>query len=968
MPFKKLRDQVIPALQVNAEVYEETTTGAMHYHLAADSKENVFLVAFPTIPDNSDGRAHILEHLALCGSARYPVRDPFFAMTRRSMATFMNAMTYAEKTVYPFASLDRSDFFNLLDVYLDAAFFPNLDYLDFRQEGWRYAYEGDKLVYQGVVFNEMKGAFTNPTRSLAQSLKAALFENTTYAVVSGGDPLDIPLLTHEDLKRFHEKHYHPAQAVFMSYGDIPAQEIQRCIDDKVLSKLTGKAERMRPQKAISFQEPKSITVQVPSQNANNDEYGFHFAWRLGDMTDIKQSYRNELLSTALIGDSASPLQMAMESAGYGRPAGYNGVDTSLCQMALYIGMEGLTVDQQPQARKLIWETLEQIAKDGIPHARLAAVLRDFEFQQQEISGGRNPFGLKRLLDGLPFEMNGGDPLEVWNNKATLEELRTDIEDPEFIKNMVSELVANKNRVEAAINPDKDFFAKRDAVEAAQLINAAEGMSDSEKQLIIRENAALLERQAMPLNTSCLPKIEISQIRQAPTPTIPYEKRDIAADVISYKFGIASNSVSYLSLNYNVSGIEEQLWQWLALYTDLLPNLGAGSMSFSDAEAWRHEKAPSFRVSLEAESTYHDAAPFKMSVTFSTKSMARDQVGMVELLENTINHARFDELERIQYLIESTFDDAKQSVTENGNAYANNILRRGYSQNGHFQYLVNGLPYLKFLAEVNNLCQTEAGLMEIQKRFELLHARVVGSPRRIVTAATPNDLDAAQGHAIELMQRLPTAQKAQAQTLAQFTPLKPTRTALYAKSQVNHCYQAWPAPAIDHEDAAALSVLAAFLENGYLHRALREEGGAYGASAAYNAGSRMFTMSSYRDPRLAATYRDFEKSIEWLLSNSHSQDGVDEAIISTLQSMDKPASPYGEALMAVKRDVLGMSEELRSKYRSGILKCTEDDLKRACRNWLLNNDASRSVFLGIEACVVEAKEANFEIVNLAKAVL
>lgn len=964
MPFKKLREQSIPALQATAEVYEDTTTGAMHYHLATSVKENVFLVAFPTIPDNSDGRAHILEHLALCGSARYPVRDPFFSMTRRSMATFMNAMTYAEKTVYPFASLDKVDYFNLLDVYLDAAFFPNLDYLDFRQEGWRYAYDHDKLVYQGVVFNEMKGAFTNPTRALVQGLESALYENTTYAVVSGGDPLEIPKLTHEDLLHFHKTHYNPSQAVFMTFGDIPADEIQSYIDEKVISKFSERSDKLRPQKAADFEMPKKVHIAVPSQTAKEDEYGIHFAWRLEEMTNTPARYRAELLASALMGDAASPLQMAMESAGFGRPAGYNGLDSSMRQMALYIGMEGLTQEELNPARQLVMDSLKEVAKTGIPHERLVSVLRDFEFQQLEVSGGRRPFGLKRLLEGLPVEMNGGDPLDAWDNTQILAQLRHEIIDPDFIKSMVRDLLANTNMVEATIHPDKEFFAKRDAEEARVLATAAQEITDLQKETILAESAALQARQAAPMNTACLPKIGVSQVRPTPVPSIAFEKASVNDNATCYKFAIASNGVAYLTLTYNVSDLPHESWQWLTLYTDLLPGLGIEGMSFSEAEAWRHGLAPSFRTSLDAETSHQTGSPLRIGLTFSTKGMSRDCAEMCTMLEKSVNTPRFDEYERIQFLIESTYDDAMQSVVENGNAYASNWIRRDYSVNGQFHHTVNGLPYLKFLQEVNQLCQTEEGFAQVRAKLEQLHLSVVASPLRAVVATTPSALDEVSGEVQRLVNKLPKLKITERSSELANLSTKPAHAVLYGKSQVNHCHQAWKAPAIDHPDSSALAVLAAFLENGYLHRALREDGGAYGASASYNGASRVFTMSSYRDPRLMGTYADFNKSVEWMLGNTHNEEALEEAIISTLQGMDRPSSPFGEAMLAVKRDVLGMSEALRERFRHGVIHCTEADLKRVADIWLFNKNVSRCAFLGIDSQLEEAKANGFDVIELA----
>ncbi|RYE73105.1 MAG: peptidase M16, partial [Oxalobacteraceae bacterium] len=368
MTFIEKQVRPINAMQAVLREYEDPASGARHIHLATDDAEMVFLVAFPTVPDKDDGRAHILEHLALCGSRRYPVRDPFFSMLRRSTATYMNAMTYPDRTVYPFASTSKADFFNLLGVYLDAAFFPKLDYLDFLQEGWRYTLEDGKLGYGGVVFNEMKGAFADPMRALAQGMDAVLFKGTTYEVESGGDPLAIPSLTHDDLKQFHASHYHPSQAVFMTAGAIDPLEVQQVIAEHVLSRLEGTAPRMMPELAPTWDAPQETTIRIPSPTAKDDEFGIQLAWLAGESADANAYYRAQLLEAGLVGDASAPLLHAMESAGYGRPSAFNGMDPSHRQLVFHLGMEGLTRAQTGIARDLIWRTLEKTAETGVPQA------------------------------------------------------------------------------------------------------------------------------------------------------------------------------------------------------------------------------------------------------------------------------------------------------------------------------------------------------------------------------------------------------------------------------------------------------------------------------------------------------------------------------------------------------------------------------------------------------------------------
>ena len=320
MAFEIRRESHVAALGATYQEFIDPDSGAKHIHLKTDSAECGFMASFPTIPRADDGRAHILEHLSLCGSEKFPTRDPFFAMTRRSLATFMNAMTYPDRTVYPFASQDPKDFSNLLDVYLDAAFFPKLDRLDFLQEGWRLAFAPDgSLEYNGVVFNEMKEPLSDPFRILWRGLQSSLKPGTTYAHESGGDPLRIPDLSHEELVAFHRTHYHPSRATFWSCGNIDPALIQARIQDSVISKIPSRLPRARPDSAPLPTSPLEVRIEVPSRG-DDAEHGAHFAWIVGEIADDHEAIDDwQIFERAVAGDSASPLTMALENAGFGRP-------------------------------------------------------------------------------------------------------------------------------------------------------------------------------------------------------------------------------------------------------------------------------------------------------------------------------------------------------------------------------------------------------------------------------------------------------------------------------------------------------------------------------------------------------------------------------------------------------------------------------------------------------------------------
>lgn len=931
MTFAKQRTRHIPAMQAEVQEYEDPASGARHIHLANDNPEMVFLVAFPTVPDVSDGRAHILEHLALCGSDRYPVRDPFFAMSRRSVAHFMNAMTYPDKTVYPFASTDKNDFFNLLDVYLDAAFFPRLDYLDFLQEGWRLAFEGDKLAYHGIVFNEMKGAFADPVRALHGAISERLLAETTYAVESGGDPLDIPSLTHAALKQFHASHYHPSQAVFMTAGRVDPLEVQRLIEERVLSRLSGRTSRLMPQLARRWSAPQEATLAIPVR-----EHGVQISWLLGESVDPIAYYEAELLESGLLSNAAAPLSQAMESAGFGRPSALNGADSEGRQMVFHLGMEGLTKAQVGKARDRIWAALEKTAKEGVPASVLQATLRDIRFRQREITSGSTPNALRRLLRALPHEMYGGDIMSGFDSEEVLAQLEQKIADPAFFKGLVQTLLDSTTRLDATVVPDPDYFQKRKQIEDDRLAALQASMPEAEKQRIRAESAALLERQRQTPDNDILPRIHPRDVSPLPRPAfaLPQPEQDRLA------LAIASNGISYARVMVDVSALDETTWPWLELYTEVVPELGVGDKSYEEADAWRHDSVPFFDINLHAAQLQDDARALRIHLDFYAKGLCEGNRGIADVLSQSIGAPRFDEYERLAFLIDSKVQDMRNDLADDGDDYAKLAAAGPLSPLRHFEDCLKGASSLAYWGALHRQSQTEQGIAEIAARLAELHQRILASPRILIAAGAEEDTREL-GKLIVLP---PQAQRAAAQP-SQVIARKPANTAVHADAQVNHCFAVWQAPAYDHADAPALSVLGEILTNLVLHQALREEGGAYGGHAAYSTDSGTFIMMSYRDPRVGATYQTIEKAIDWVMQAELSQENIEEAIICVVQSLDKPRTPYAEVMWAWDLKQQGITEEARRRFRHGVLNCTAAELKAVAARWLQGKPYSRAAFVG-----------------------
>jgi len=935
--FRKLSDHPLPVLKAVLEQYVAEDTGTRHVHLRTEADELAFLVGFPTVPQVSDGRAHILEHLALCGSERFPVADPFFRMMRRSLSVFMNAMTYADRTVYPFATTDRADYFNLMDVYLDATFFPKLDELSFRQEGWRHLADGAKLSLGGVVLNEMKGVYGNPTRVLMRGLDAHLFEGTTYAVDSGGDPLVIPELTHQALLAFHASHYHPSQAFFLTAGRIPAEEIQARIAVQVLTRKPGRHPLRMPELAPAWHAPRFADVRVPSQKAGPEEFGVQLAWRMTESRDALRTGRCQLFARGLLGDASAPVLKAMQSAGFGRPSQYNGVNTGARQLALHLGMEGLSERQIDAARQVITEALHAAARDGVPPPVFQAAIRDMRFNQRQIRGGGMPDALSRLLEAVPALMYGAEVLPSFDNEEVLTVLEQEFADPAFFKGMVRDVLENPTCLVARVIPDAHYARDRDALEAERLRAKAASLSDAELRRIQAEAEALVAHRAENARTDVLPRIAPVDVDREPrrVPAV----LDVDAGAVAVE--VASNGISYGTLSVDLSGFDRKDWPWLTLYGDLLPGLGAKSMRFEKASAWRQQRVPAFGVYLDALVEDEGSDTLVPALCLFASGLNECCADITAVVKAWADEPRFDELDRIAFLARSLVDELFAKLPENGGQLAAWAAAAPLAGSKAFGHQTRGLAALPFWHSLKLQLQSPEGLRAVAAKLGDLHEQLRVSPRRVTWVSS-------QPRADEVRELLGAAEQAappQSRRLATEAPVSsaPERAnlALVFSGQVNHCYMVWRAPGMTHVDAPGLAVAAELLTHRVLHRRLREQGGAYGGSASYSGEDRLFTMSSYRDPRLAGTYADFSAGLEELLSSDYTQEALEEAIIGVVKRLDKPLSPYDQGMEAVRLRRRGVTFAHRKDFRERVLSCTLEQTLHAARVWLKQGTPSRA---------------------------
>ncbi len=945
--FELLREQDIPSLKVRYQEYRHRVTGAQHIHLAADNKENVFLVALRTVPMDSTGVAHILEHTALCGSEKYPVRDPFFMMIRRSLNTFMNAFTSSDWTAYPFASQNKKDFNNLLGVYLDSVFFARLDPLDFAQEGHRLEFAepadtSSELTYKGVVFNEMKGAMSSINSTLWQTMSKHLYPTSTYHYNSGGEPADIPDLSYDQFKAFYQTHYHPSNAIFVTFGDIPAAEHQASFEQNALSRfeqldchiaVNNEQRYTSPQ---YFEETYAADDQEPTENSSH----IILSWLLGESTDLEATMQARLLSSVLLDNSGSPLQKALETTDLGTsPSPMCGLEDSQKELAFACGIEGSNADSADVAEAMILDVLRDIAENGLPLEQVAASLHQLELSQREVSGGSYPYGLNLILTSLTSATHRGDPVELLNLDPVLEKLQQQIQDPDFIKSLVKDLLLNnQHRIRLVMKPDTELARQKEQAEKDRLSKINANLTDDEKQAIVNSAAALKERQEMEEDLEILPKVGIEDV---PTEIAYAEKQavvKIPLPLTSYSAG--TNGLAYQQIIMPMPALSEAQMDLLPLYSTCVTEMGVGSRDYQQTQLWHSSVVGAYSASASVRSDKDSLEQLHGNISFSSKGLARNQQAMSDLMQESLQYARFDELARLRELVSQIRTYRESSITGNGHVLAMTAAASGLSANGNLSQRWGGMAGLASLKALDQSLESNHGLEALASQLAAIHQLVLQQPRQYLLVAEDERLSEFS----RVMQDSFTGTDAAPESnLINYRPtLTPVNHCWTANTQVSFCAKAYPTVPTGHPDAAALTVLGGVLRNGFLHRAIREQGGAYGGGASQDNQSGAFRFFSYRDPRIAGTLEDFDNSINWALENPLGYNKIEEAVLGVVGSLDKPGSPAGEAIQAFHSELNGRGKACSVQFRNQVLAVTEADLKRVASIYLTADKAQTAV--------------------------
>ncbi|MCA9875066.1 MAG: insulinase family protein, partial [Anaerolineales bacterium] len=702
--FECLRTQTIPELNTTATLYRHHKTGAELLSLETDDENKVFNITFRTPPADSTGLPHIMEHSVLGGSRKYPAKEPFVELVKGSLKTFLNAMTYPDQTSYPVASTNLQDFYNLVDVYLDAVFYPLLTPHHLAQEGWHFELEDEAapLTYKGVVFNEMKGYHSTPDYALETSVQAALLPDTPYVHDSGGNPANHPDLTYAQFKSFHDTYYHPANAFIFFYGDDDPDERLRLVDD-FIAEFTAKSVDATVPLQPRFDAPRTVIKRYDA-GESGDESNKGLAtvsWLLPEVTNAEKILELEVLEHILIKTAASPLRKALIDSGLGEDLTGSGLSTYLRQMTFSVGLKGIDKADADKVEALVEETLRQIAAEGFEPDMVEAAVNSIEFSLRENNTGSFPRGIALMMRALGTWAYGRDPLAPLQYEAPLTAVKTHIAvHATYLQDLIrTYLLENPHRVTVLLEPDVSLRQRQEEAELARLADVRAALSEAELEAIVENTRELKARQEaadLPEALAAIPVLTLADLDKE-NKLIPIDVAAVqGADVVYHD--LFTNGIVYFDVGLNMKAVPADLLPYVRLFGQTLVKLGTETEDFVKLSQRIGRKTggiyPTHITSALADREGSMAWLFLRAK--ATTAQAQD---MLDILRDILLTVKLDNQARFRQIVLEGKARSEAGLVPSGHTVVNGRLRAHFDESAWVSEQMGGISYLFFLRQL-----------------------------------------------------------------------------------------------------------------------------------------------------------------------------------------------------------------------------------------------------------------------------
>lgn len=926
--FDLIQEQVVPELNATIRHYIHKRTGARLLSVANDDENKVFGITFRTPPKDSTGVAHIIEHCVLAGSEKYPVKEPFVELSKGSLATFLNAFTFPDKTCYPVASQNIQDFYNLIDVYMDAVFHPLNTEQTMMQEGWHYELNdvAEPLTYKGIVFNEMKGSYSSPDDVLETRIISSLFPKHVYGVDSGGDPRHIPDLTYEDFKAFHESFYHPSNSFIFFYGnDDPDKRLE--LMEEYLKPYKKLRIKSRIPLKKSFNRAKKVRyVYDAGQDADvKKKHYITVNWAFPDTSDSVLNFSLRILGHILIGTPASPLKKALLDSSLGEDLAGMGTEVNLRQIIFSTGLKGTRSRDAKKIETLILETLESLVRDGIDPDMVAASLNTIEFNLRENNTGSFPRGISLMLRALTTWLYDDNPIKLLAFEAPMNAIKEKlVNNKRYFEELIQTyLLDNQHRTTLRLKPDPELGLRLDGEEKARLEQVGEALTEDQRRGILASTQKLKEKQETPDTEEALATIPVLKLADLDkeSRTIPIEALEMQETKVLYH-DLFTNGIVYFDLGFDLHAMPADLLPFTEIFARALLEMGTDTEDYVKLSQ-RIGKSTGGITRALATSAVFGSEESVAKLFLRGKATVDQSSELLNILKDVLLTANFDNPERLKQIVLEEKAGLESALVPSGHIFVNRRLHAQFGEPGWARDQMSGIGYLFALRDLEKSINKK--WPSVLEKLEAMRDALINRSAMLCNVTVDADnWNIFKPKLDSFLLALPSKDV----KLSGFN-VEPTKTqeGLTIPAQVNYVGKGANLYKLGYEQDGSAMVVNGYLQMTHLWEKVRVQGGAYGAFGLFDDVSGVYTFLSYRDPNVASTIENFDQAgafLKGLDSSRLSDNELTKAIISTIGDLDSYQLPDAKGYTSMMRYLTNRTNDMRQKMREQVLSTNGED--------------------------------------------
>ena len=924
--YTLVKTEELPDVKGMGYYLRHNKSGARVVWVENEDDNKVFSISFRTPPTDSTGVAHIIEHTVLCGSEHFPAKDPFIELAKGSLNTFLNAMTFPDKTMYPVASCNTQDFKNLMHVYLDAVFYPNIYKREeiFKQEGWHYELESEDadLIYNGIVYSEMKGAFSSPEQVLGRIEMHTLYPDTAYGVESGGDPDFIPDLTYADYLDFHRRYYHPVNSYIYLYGDLDIEERLNWMDEEYLSKFEAIELDSEIKCQEEFGEIRTKTEYYSVEEEKEDGVFYSYNVLIGDRSDLTEAIAFEILDQVLFSNPGAPVKQALMDAGLGEDF-MSGL-TNLLQPNFSVAAKNAKKGDRERFAEVLRGALEKCVKEGIKKTTLLATINAQEFRYREADFGRFPKGLMHGINIMSTWLyDDNQPFIYMHASKVYTELKEKAQTDYFEQLIQKYFLDSKHGVLLELVPKAGLNARKDADMRAKLDAYKAGLSKAEVMQLVADTKALKAYQDEPSTKEQLESIPLLSISDIEKKAKGFKnERFLEGKAEAVWHNIFTSDISYISLMFDARKVAVEDVPYVGLLSDVLSMVNTGLHTYQDLVDELNMYTGGFETSLQTYATMKDHKAFLPKFGVSIKALTENTGKAMEFLQEILFESDFTDAKRIQEIMLELKSRLEMRFMGSGHAVAIARASSYNSQNGAFDEATRGIDYYEFIKNITMNYEEKSG--EVAEGLARVAAQLFTKENLIISLICEAEGKAAFEEKVDdLLDAMYPEAEGELLEMACFKKNEGFKT----PGQVQYVVRSGNFLDAGVPYHGSYEVLQTLLGYGYLWNEIRVKGGAYGGGITINGLSGSAATYSYRDPNLAETNRIYEGMVNYVESFDADEREMTKNILGTMSGIDAPMSPRMEGMRSFMAYLTGKTEADIQKTRDEILATTAEDIRK-----------------------------------------